>query len=281
MMDIIAYSDSMAALLNDAIAAAADAYTRDDILNLVKDFPSNASLALWDGKPAAIAAHTARPGDKRGSFALFVAPKERGKGIGRALAARVLDEMRGLGIKTIYTDFEPDSQGRLLSFAQGLGMRPAFRSCLMQYTGGRMDCGQMAEPYSDDMYEQFHCVLSSAFYELRKSLGLEPYVVPQSETERVRMKDNARDYYVVKQNGRIIGVGSAAGGMLDDIAVDKNFRGRGIGRALVAYGVNQSINDGFDRVLLWVVETNRAARSLYESMGFTEKRVHQFCTAEL
>ncbi len=280
MIDTISYNDSMAALLNEAVAGA-DSYTRDDIFSLVKDSPGNAALAFCDGKPAAIAAHTARRGDKRGSFTLFVTPKERGKGVGRALAARVLDEMRGLGIQTVYTDFEPDARGLRLCFAKRLGMRPAFRSCLMQYTGGMMECGQMVEPYSDDMYEQFHCVLSNAFHDLRKSLGLEPYVVPQSEMERVRMKDNARDYYVIKQNGRIIGVGCANGGKLDDIAVDNNFRGRGIGRALAAYGVNQSINNGFDGVLLWVVETNREARGLYESMGFTIKRVHQFCTAEL
>jgi ribosomal protein S18 acetylase RimI-like enzyme len=45
-------------------------------------------------------------------------------------------------------------------------------------------------------------------------------------------------------------------------------RGRGIGRALVEAVLGQARAKGMTRVHLWVAESNRSARLLYERCGF-------------
>lgn len=46
--------------------------------------------------------------------------------------------------------------------------------------------------------------------------------------------------------------------------------GRGCGRALLDNSVNWLNEQGFDRVYLWVLETNSRARRFYENCGFSE-----------
>ena len=46
------------------------------------------------------------------------------------------------------------------------------------------------------------------------------------------------------------------------------FIGRGCGKALLAAAVNRLAGQGFQEVLLWVLEENRRARHFYERAGF-------------
>lgn len=64
-----------------------------------------------------------------------------------------------------------------------------------------------------------------------------------------------------------------AGGYIDLIGVRPDLRGRGLGRALVLAGVSWLRERGATVVSLTVREDLRAARALYESVGFTEERL--------
>jgi GNAT superfamily N-acetyltransferase len=57
-------------------------------------------------------------------------------------------------------------------------------------------------------------------------------------------------------------------GSVVDLAVDPEVRRRGVGRALLLRALRALLALGYDRVRLWVTESNAPARALYEKAGF-------------
>ena len=64
--------------------------------------------------------------------------------------------------------------------------------------------------------------------------------------------------------------------MLDGIAVKETMRGRGVGSAMIAMIKERAREDGYLRLRLDVVDTNPAARRLYERLGFVAGRPQKF-----
>lgn len=61
-----------------------------------------------------------------------------------------------------------------------------------------------------------------------------------------------------------------------DIAVLKDFRGKGIGKKLLMYVIEKARELGYCKVTLEVRDDNRNAKELYQSLGFkdTEPKMH-------
>ncbi len=84
----------------------------------------------------------------------------------------------------------------------------------------------------------------------------------------------ARTRFVVELDGRAVGL--AAGGdssytgaaALTSLWVDPAARGKGVGDLLVATVVDWAARAGYDRIFLWVAESNDHAEKLYERNGF-------------
>lgn len=81
-------------------------------------------------------------------------------------------------------------------------------------------------------------------------------------------------YFVAEEEQKIYGF---AGIMVSvdtadimNIAVQKEYRGRGIGRQLLEQLTEQAIQCGCEKMLLEVRESNQTARCLYQSCGFVE-----------
>lgn len=55
---------------------------------------------------------------------------------------------------------------------------------------------------------------------------------------------------------------------IDSVAVDSSFGGRGIGTKLIQQAIDHARETGIPQVTLNVVQTNPAARRLYERLGF-------------
>ncbi|BCN30222.1 GNAT family N-acetyltransferase [Anaeromicropila herbilytica] len=277
-MEIINYNDTMLPFIIDILSSASQ-YVKEDIIKNIKEFPQNARVVKVDNHLAAIAIHTGIHKDKVASFTLFVDTKYRGHGIGTSLIRAIFADIRHLGINQVIIDFEVDSD--LEHFVVDRGMTLKFQSSFMGYTGERLENHLVFRPYEDNMYKEVYRLKSKAFYDLRRSIGIKPYFVHPSESSRKYMELHKEGYYVLKDKGKIIALGYASGNEIDDIAVAKEYRGQGIGRELVSYGINKLRRGGNHEITLWVVQSDVNAVSLYKSIGFTIKRTHQVFSIEI
>jgi ribosomal protein S18 acetylase RimI-like enzyme len=84
--------------------------------------------------------------------------------------------------------------------------------------------------------------------------------------------------FVLRVGGNLAGmanalftVSTAEGGLvllLEDVIVDRKFRGRGLGRHLVEHVLNWARGNGFARVTLLADQDNHPALNFYHKMGF-------------
>jgi ribosomal-protein-alanine N-acetyltransferase len=79
-------------------------------------------------------------------------------------------------------------------------------------------------------------------------------------------------YYVAEEDGEIVGCcgirNMAGDGEITNVAVAEKFRRRGIGRKLMEHMLQEAPGFGIGDCTLEVRAGNRAAISLYESLGF-------------
>lgn len=60
----------------------------------------------------------------------------------------------------------------------------------------------------------------------------------------------------------------AGAGHLYSLYVDPRFSGRGVGRSIMEEVISLARSDAFERITLWVFESNLPARALYKKFGF-------------
>ena len=99
------------------------------------------------------------------------------------------------------------------------------------------------------------------------------FSVPWSENAlRAELeKDNSRFFVAITKNevSGYIGANNILGEVyIDDIAVFYNYRGFGIGTALLKHLISVSKNENCELVTLEVRVSNTSARKLYEKLGF-------------
>jgi ribosomal protein S18 acetylase RimI-like enzyme len=250
----------------------APAYVRREMLKTVRRNPEHTRLAVVADRMVGMAAHTAGPGDDRANICIYVAASYRRLGIGSRLLQTMETDLRNHGIPTALMDFARSEEDE--TFVQRRGYTLKYASHLMRYEGGPIAPDRHFLPYEDGMYDRVQGVISRALYPMRKRLNIHPYAIPASEAGRREMAEHAGDYYVYVEDQRIVAVGCAAEGEISNLCVEEAYRGRGIGKALVAYGIEKLRREGMDASTLWVMESNENARRLYEHMGFATVRVH-------
>ena len=63
------------------------------------------------------------------------------------------------------------------------------------------------------------------------------------------------------------------------LGVNPEYRGKGLGKALVAAAINDATQSGYSKMVLWTQGTMHAAHHLYESSGFIRAPDRDFCRA--
>lgn len=119
-------------------------------------------------------------------------------------------------------------------------------------------------PFEQKYFQQYMKIYNSCFYEMRKSLDIEPYNF-LSDYKQISEKSNI---FLLVDEEEIIGSVACYGNQIDDLIVNKKFQNKGYGKQLLLWGMNyiRQISNG--PILLHVAKWNEKALRLYEKVGF-------------
>jgi ribosomal-protein-alanine N-acetyltransferase len=106
-------------------------------------------------------------------------------------------------------------------------------------------------------------------------IELETFTMPWSEsTFRGLLRRKDSDLYVAELEGVIVGYSVfwavTDQGELGNVAIDKNHRGKGIGRKLIQAVLTRAAERGTREIFLEVRKSNFGAQALYGQFGFYE-----------
>ena len=98
--------------------------------------------------------------------------------------------------------------------------------------------------------------------------------IPWSEAAILETIENGGFYTVFEQDGRIVGYAGLQivldEGYITNVAVTEEFRGRGIGSALIESLKNIALEKGLSFISLEVRRSNNGAIALYKKHGFKQ-----------
>jgi len=139
--------------------------------------------------------------------------------------------------------------------------------------GRRISVG-MANPGELDSYVRFWQALADE----RKYIATEQVSPEQKRGWRRGISSRRVLWAVAKMDGELAGILTLSSyyGRLKKtehvkvlgMGVAKAFRGRGVGSALIDYGIRWARSRGVEKIVLSVFSTNRKAIGLYEKFGF-------------
>ncbi len=129
-------------------------------------------------------------------------------------------------------------------------------------------------PFQKEYWNEYMKIYNECFYKMRKALEVEPI---NFYCDYSQIKDKINDIFLYLQNGVIIGAVSCYENELDDLIVEKSFRGQGIGQKLLFWGMNHIKEQGYEEIILHVAEWNQNAVKLYLKNGFSIRKRERVC----
>ncbi|RZE87479.1 GNAT family N-acetyltransferase [Streptomyces albidoflavus] len=218
--------------------------------------------------------------------------QEADRGRGRATVALLAAEevLRGWGCTQARCTVPADA-GPALRLATALGWTEGGRNMVktLPPTPPPLPAGVTARPMTEGEYAQWETASREAYAQEWANRGL------PEEQARARSEASYRDnlsqglatpgvtFGVVEADGAPAGhvwvsSGQAGPGVpgayVFDIEVRPEFRGRGLGRALMLLAERAAFDTGDSLIGLHVFADNTPARRLYDSLGYTPTRLH-------
>ena len=65
-------------------------------------------------------------------------------------------------------------------------------------------------------------------------------------------------------------------GWIEDVVVDSDYRGQGLGRQLVSHAIEHARHEGYDSLMLTSAPKRIAANALYRALGFEHKETNVY-----
>ena len=121
-------------------------------------------------------------------------------------------------------------------------------------------------PFQECFFEEYKRIYNECFYEMRKSLDIKPYCVL---SDYAQIKNNSRHIFLFFEDDILVGSVGCCENEIDDLFVNKQFQGKGIGRQLLLWGMRYIRNKNDRPIQLHVAAWNTKAVELYKSVGFT------------
>jgi len=120
-------------------------------------------------------------------------------------------------------------------------------------------------PFESQFFQEYMKIYNECFYEMRKSLAIEPYNFLNNYEQ---VAEKVKDIYLYVVNREIVGSIACYGNEIDDLIVNEKFQHRGYGEQLLLWGMNFIRRKHHEPIILHVAKWNEKALSLYMKMGF-------------
>lgn len=120
--------------------------------------------------------------------------------------------------------------------------------------------------FDERFFEAYKRIYNECFYEMRKSLGIKPFCFL---SDYAQIQDKSKDIFLLMEKDSLVGSVACYGNEVDDLFVDKKYRGRVIGRQLLLWVMKYIRSKNKLPIVLHVAACNKTAIGLYESVGFT------------
>ena len=104
----------------------------------------------------------------------------------------------------------------------------------MEYRGTSINSELILVPFEEKYYEEYRNIYHDCFYEMRKSLGLQPYNACDSIEQLQSKKD---DIFLLIVDGEMVGSVAVDGNEIDDLIVSRKFQNQGYGKKLLAFAI--------------------------------------------
>ena len=128
------------------------------------------------------------------------------------------------------------------------------------------------ESFSDDFYSEYEKIYNECFFDMRKSLNVEPYnfysVIEQLDNKK-------QNIYVLWDGDTLIGSVACYGNEIDDLIVNKDYQNKGIGRKLLLWAIEHIRSNNYEPIILHVAKWNEKALKLYLDNGFEISKIEK------
>lgn len=120
-------------------------------------------------------------------------------------------------------------------------------------------------PFSEVYFQEYMQIYNDCFYEMRKSLDIEPY---NFLSEFGQIENKIDDIFLLMEYGEIVGSIACYDNEIDDLIVNPKYQHRGYGKQLLLWGMNKIRKNNNKPITLHVAQWNENAVTLYEKVGF-------------
>lgn len=120
-------------------------------------------------------------------------------------------------------------------------------------------------PFNEVYFQEYMQIYNDCFYEMRKSLDIEPY---NFLSEFGQIENKIDDIFLLMEYGEIVGSIACYNNEIDDLIVNPKYQHRGYGKQLLLWGMNKIRKNNNKPITLHVAQWNENAVTLYEKVGF-------------
>ena len=207
-----------------------------------------------------------------GKIVSYIKPEARKKGIGSALYGEIMACADRLRLNMITAEFSIDTD-EAIRFYEKRGYEKWFGLHEMHYKGKEQPVSdRMIVPYQDQYFEQYIEGMRTGFYEMRKVHDFQPYLCCEcSEEKRKELLESKNNIFILLEQGKFAASASVREDDKDPLGpifVVPAYQGRGYGRMVTGFAINEALQRGMKDINLEVVEWNVRAVNLYRSLGF-------------
>ena len=203
---------------------------------------------------------------------IYIFPEHRHQGFGYGAVDAARQQLQSTPLQSIATAY--DSKNEIATaFAEKCGFVKKSTSSVFYYRGEKFDIPELPiHKHRDEDFLEAFTMSSEAFHIMRMETGHDPNSVayePDEEMRQVCLK-TADERYVYVQDGEIVGCAHIDGAEIDNVAIKISHQGKGLGKLLVKYLVNEILDKKIGEPFLFCLTVNKKAWHMYEALGFEE-----------